>query len=217
MKNLAIAVLSLISFLSFSQEEIDAKSQKILKELSEKTKSFKSIKASFNSTMENKQAQLNIKQQGSLVLEGTKYILSLDEFKIINDGTTNWTIALEDEEVIVENSADLMEENNIEPSKIFTIWEDGFKHKYSKETTVNGSPCHEIKLFPKEPESKNFHTIVLSIDKAKMEIRKVKVLGKSGEIYTYDVNSFIGSQESTNTNFTFSETEYPDFDVIDNR
>ena len=217
MKNLLLSLFGLFTIVAFAQDEVDAKSQKILNELSAKTKNYKSIQASFNSTMENKQANLNIKQKGNLILEGTSYILNLEEYKIINDGKTNWTIAIEDEEVIVENAADLMEENNIDPSKIFTIWEDGFKHKYEKETTINGVVCHLIKLFPKDAANKNFHTLALYIDKAKMEIKKVKVSGKSGETYTYDVSTFSGSTEPSNASFAFKTSEYPDFDIIDNR
>lgn len=216
MKNIFIAAaLALISFSTFAQE--DAQSKKILTELSAATKAYKAISADFTSVLENKQADLKVTQSGKLFLKGKKYSLNLDDFKVINDGTTTWTIAKEDEEVIIENTADLMDANGIDPSTIFSIWEEGFRHKYEGKQMVGTNNCDVIKLFPIDPKSRNFHTLILYVMTDKQEIKKVKVMGKSGEEYTYLVDNFNGNATVSDSEFSFVPKNNPQFTVIDNR
>lgn len=214
MKKILTAIaLSLTTFIVSGQE--DVKSKKILSELSTATKAYKSISADFTSVLENKQADLKVTQSGKLYLKDTQYSLDLEDFKVINNGTTTWTIAKEDEEVIIENTADLMDENGIDPSSVFTIWEDGFRHKYEGQQMVGTVNCDVIKLFPLDPKSRNYHTLVIYVINGKNEIKKVKVFGKSGEEYTYIVDNFNGNASVNENEFTFdTKSKYT---VIDNR
>lgn len=216
MKNSILGFLFIaISTLTFAQE--DPQSKKILSELSKATKAYSGISADFTSILENKQAELKVTQAGKLLLKGDMYSLDLEDFKVISNGTTNWTIAKEDQEVIIENTKDLMDENGIDPSSIFTIWEDGFRHKFDGQQMVGKQNCNVVKLFPIDPKSRNFHTLVLYILADKQEIKKVKVLGKSGEEYTYLVDNFKGNVSISDSEFNFDTKANPNMYVIDNR
>lgn len=197
-------------------QETDPKAKAILDKLSAKTKAFSSITANFNSSLDNKKANLKVNQKGSLRLKGNKYKVELDDYLIINDGTTAWTYTKESNEVQVDDAAELKGGNSIKPSEIFTIWEKGFKYKYEKEVTIAGAKCDIIKLFPKD-NKRNFHTIILTINKTKMEVQGVEVLGKGGEIYTYTVTKFQPNLALVDTDFQFNKTKYPGVEVIDNR
>jgi outer membrane lipoprotein-sorting protein len=214
MKNIITAIALTFTTLAVTAQE-DAKSKKILSDLSSATKAYKTISADFTSVLENKQADLKVTQSGKLFLKDTKYSLDLEDFKVINDGTTTWTIAKEDEEVIIENTADLMDENGIDPSTVFSIWEEGFRHKYEGQQMVGTINCDVIKLFPLDPKSRNYHTLVLYVINGKNEVKKIKVFGKSGEEYTYLVDNFNGNASVNDSEFTFSgKSKYT---VIDNR
>ena len=50
-----------------------------------------------------------------------------------------------------------------------------------------------------------------------MEIKKVVVMGKSGDIYTYVVKSFTPNNGMDEKLFVFDKSKYPGISVIDNR
>ena len=208
-------VFALFALASAAQN--DPKAEAILNELSQKTKAYKTLKATFVSELVNKQADLRMEQNGTIQLKGDQYVLDLDDYRIITNGTTTWTYAKEDMEVYVDNNADVQDESSIKPSEIFTIWESGFKYKYGGEETIDGELCHIIKLFPKDPESRNFHTLVLAVSKSDKTLKKITALGKSGENYTYLVKSITPNVALNDQAFTFNKADYPGVDVIDNR
>ncbi len=217
----AIQLLVLLSFYSFSSfaqtSPVDAKAKGILDKLSAKTKAYTTITASFNSTLDNKKANLKVNQKGSLALKGNKYKLELDDYLIINDGVTSWTYTKETNEVQVDNADEMKNGNAIKPSDIFTIWEKGFKYKYDKEAVVGGAKCDVIKLYPTDTKSKNYHTIILAINKAKLEVQEIEVLGKGGETYTYTVTKFGPNATLTDAEFNFNKARFPGVEIIDNR
>jgi len=100
---------------------------------------------------------------------------------------------------------------------MFTIWEQDFKNEYKGETTENGKACHVIYLYPNDPTSKPYHTIQLSIDKAKMEVVKIVVKGREGDDMIYTVKSFNPNTAITAGDFAFDIKAHPGIEVIDNR
>ncbi|TXC81988.1 LolA family protein [Luteibaculum oceani] len=221
MKYAVKTLLLLVSCISFitstlAQESSDPKAKKILDELSGKTKGYATITASFNSTLENKQANMKVDQEGVIKLKGTKFNLVLDDYIILSDGESTWTVVESDNEVYIDDLSALTG-GDINPSEIFTLWEKGFKYNYKGEETVNGKACHHINLYPKNPSEKNYHTIKLYVDKAAMEISKVVVMGKGGDIYTYQIKSFKPNEGLSDALFVFDKKKYPGISVVDNR
>ncbi|MGB0165648.1 MAG: LolA family protein [Luteibaculum sp.] len=211
-----MALFSILSFQASAQEMNDPKAKEVLDKVSSKTQQYKTITATFTSSLENKQAGMKVDQEGVLKLKGTRFNLTLDDYNIISDGTTTWTIATADNEVYIDNTSE-MAGGDINPTEIFTMWEKGFKYKYVGEESVNGSACHHINLFPKNPKEKNYHTIKLYIGKSDLEIKKVVALGKSGDIYTYSIKSFNVNHDLADNLFLFSKSKYPGINVVDNR
>ena len=109
------------------------------------------------------------------------------------------------------------EEQYISPTTIFTLYEKGFKYKYIKEETVKGNVLQLINLFPVKPDERSYHTIRLYINKGKQQIAKIKILGKDGTQYVFDIKSFSANENIPDAKFTFNKLKYPDVDVIDMR
>lgn len=208
---LAFAAIAL-STVAFSQQN-DAKS--ILDELSEKTRKFTSITSGFTFTLDDQAADVHHSQDGLLKMMGNSYFIKLGENQIFSDGETRWTYSEEMNEVYVDNAEG--DENDLNPTQIFTVWETGFKHYYQNEVQEGGKTCHLIKLVPTDPADKSFHTVQLYIDKAKMEIVKIVILGKQGDNFTYDVKNFETNNKYTMTDFTFDPAKYAGVETIDNR
>jgi outer membrane lipoprotein-sorting protein len=106
---------------------------------------------------------------------------------------------------------------SINPSNIFTMYEKGFKHKYDGEKVEQGKTYQIISLFPTEPKGKQYHTIKLFIDKNAKQLKKVLVLSKDGNHYTYQVKSFEPNIPIDDKIFTYNASQYPKFEIIDLR
>lgn len=187
----------------------DQQAKQILDELSAKTRTYSSIEAKFTNTFSNTMTDLNESQKGTLYLKNDSYRLEMEGQTIICDGETNWIFLEEEEEVNITEIDD--EENELNPSKIFTIYEKGYKYKFVKEDSEN----YHIDLFPKE--SGPFLKVELFINKTKMQISSFNMIDKQGSHYKYDIDSFITNKEMSNDFFVFKTADYPNIDVIDLR
>ena len=106
------------------------------------------------------------------------------------------------------------DEESINPSKLMTIWETGFKNKYHKEITLNNDPTHVIYLYPKNPGSVEYHTIILYISKEKNELKKVTMKTKDGTSVTYSLTKFTSNTTIADSKFVFDSKKYPGYNVI---
>ena len=199
-------IFFLFPFIIFAQ---DQKAKTILDQLSNKTKSYTSIEAKFTNTFSSTVTDLNESQTGTIFIKNNSYRLEMNGQTIISDGETNW-IYLEDEnEVNITEIDD--DENELNPSKIFTIYESGYKYKFIKEDKES----YHINLFPNE--NGPFSKIELFINKPKMQISSFVMFDKQGSIYKYTIDSFIVTKEIEDDFFMFQTSKYPNIDVIDLR
>ena len=189
----SILILICYPFFIFSQ---DNKAKSILDLLSKKTKSYSSIKAEFTNTFSNTITDLNESQSGTIYLKENAYKLELESQIIISDGETNWIYLIDEEEVNITEIDD--EENELNPSKIFTIYEDGYNYKFINE----GSNVYQINLIPKE--SSPFSKVELFINKHKMQISSFNMIDKQGSNYKYTIDSFETNIEFNNDFFIFN-------------
>ena len=187
----------------------DPKAKQILDELSDKTKAYTSIEAKFTNTFSSTVTDINESQSGKLYLMDDAYRLEMEGQTIICDGETNWIYLEDEEEVNITERDD--EENELNPSKIFTIYEQGYKYKFVKEDQKS----YHIDLFPKE--SGPFSKVELFINKSKMQISSFNMIDKQGSHYKYVIDSFITNQKMEKDFFVFKILDHPDVDVIDLR
>ena len=201
-----IYLIFICPYVIFAQ---DQKAKSILDQLSEKTKSYTSIKAKFTNTFSSSVTDINESQSGTLYIKEDAYKLEMETQTIICDGETNWIYLPDDEEVNITEIDD--EENELNPSKIFTIYENGYKYKYVKDDGKN----YHIDLFPEE--SGPFTKVELFINKSKMQISSFTMIDKQGSHFKYVIDSFVTNKEMKSDFFVFKTSDYPNVDVIDLR
>jgi outer membrane lipoprotein carrier protein len=219
MKTKIVSILLLVVTLT-ATSQTDNKAKAILDQLSLKTKAFKTVKASFTYTLENKADDIKESQEGSLLTKGEKYRLSIAGQLIICDSKSIWTYLPDAEEVqitSVPTAAEKEEEDYISPTSIFTLYEKGFKQQFVQEETLNGVVVQLINLFPIDPDKKAYHTIKLYIDKAKQEIYRIQIMSKDGTLYTYQINAFTANVEAPDAKFVYNKSAHPDVEIIDLR
>ena len=207
-----ILVLALIQFSAYAQT--DKKAQDILKAVSAKYKSMKSMKADFSYTLENPTAKIKETQSGSILLSGSKYRLNIAGQEVISDGKTVWSFSKESNEVSI-NTVD-PEDEGLKPSEIFTMYEKGFIYKFVDEKTVAGKVQQNLELSPID-KKKEFFKIKLSIDKASKQIVKSVIYSKDGNRYTYAIKAFTPNAAVTASSFAFDAKKYPGVEVVDLR
>lgn len=189
----------------FSQD----RTNEILDKVSQKTASYFNIEAHFTNAIISESAGINESQKGVLYLQGNLYKLELEEQTIISDGESNWIHLIDEEEVQITEVDE--EEESMNPSKMFTIYQEGYKNKFVSET----SNIYIIDLIPEE--SGSFIKIELRISKKEMRIAGFTLFDKNGGSYAYDVQLFKSNQKFEEGFFQFNTSAHPHVDVIDLR
>jgi outer membrane lipoprotein-sorting protein len=132
---------------------------------------------------------------------------------MICNGVKTWTI-VKDERSVYESDASTDDEESINPKRLMTIWETGFKNKYDHEDKYNGEAVHVINLYPKVPSKAEYHTIILFISKTENELVKASMKAKDGTVMTYVVTKFSANPEIEDTKFVFDKKKFPGYPVI---
>ncbi|MBD3748724.1 MAG: outer membrane lipoprotein carrier protein LolA [Sphingobacteriales bacterium] len=197
----------------FAQNDPQAKA--ILNGVSKKYRSFNVVKIEFSFNLKSPQANVNETQNGTLYVKpaSNKYKVNLDEQELISDGKVQWTYLKKDHEVqiaAINNSTDAMN-----PAKIFTLYEKGFKYVYLGDTKLKGKTYQNIELAPLQ--NRPYSKVKLKIDKLAKQIVNIVVFDKNGNTYTYNVKSFIPNVKINDSFFSFDASKHPGVDVVDLR
>ena len=179
-------------------------------------KAWTSFEADFSSRLQNTKDKLDVKQEGNMKVKGKKFRLVLDKNTIINDGVTMYTYNKDANEVSLNDPKEM--DQDLDPSTLFTQYEKGFKSQFVEEKAdAAGVMTQVVKLFPLDPAKKPFHTVILSVDKAKGQPRSVQVLYKDGNVVTYTMKKFTPNGEMADALFTFDKAKFPGVEVNDMR
>lgn len=194
--------------------QVDQKAKTILDQVSAKTQSYPSITADFIFKLENQAAKVNESNKGTIIIQGSKYLLSITGFEIISDGKTNWTYMKDANEVsITDATSD--EGLGINPAKIFTIYNQGFKNSYLGESASNNKQVHKIELLP--TTAKEFKKIILEIDKTNSQITSAVIYGADNITYTISIGKMDTTKKYPESTFTYNKSKYPNAEIVDMR
>lgn len=214
MKKIFLLLLPfLFVFNSYGQD--DPKSKAIVDQVIAKNKSYKSFDADFSSRLVNTASKLDLTQEGNLKVKDRKFRLTLMDNVVINDGKALYTYSKKTNEVTITDPSEMDE--TLDPANLFNVYEKGFKSQYVGSGTEDGVAVETIKLFPLEPAKKAFHTVILTVDKNKMEPRRVVMKYKDGNEVTYVLKRFVPNAEMVDALFHFDKNKYPGVEVNDMR
>jgi outer membrane lipoprotein-sorting protein len=211
MKSKALLLFIILSFSNFTFSQ-DTKSQGVLDKLSIKMKALKSFYLEFNAIVKNVDSGINENQNGNGWVKGNKYNATYAGNTIISNGMKTWTIIKEDKTVYESDAND--DNDGINPKKIMTIWETGFKNKFEKEDVLNGEKVYVIFLYPKDPKKVDYHTIILYISKDGLELKKSIVKTKDGSVMTYSMNKLTENPIIDDTKFVIDLKKYPGYQIV---
>jgi outer membrane lipoprotein carrier protein len=214
MRNKTSFCLALIAGLILSSPLFAQDADALLNKLSEKAQSFKAYEIAYTSTLVDLKNDFELTQQGTVQIEGDRFHLDLGDYVIYCDGETVWTFEPEMNECYIDDT-ETMKEEGMDPSKLFTVWEEDFRREWMGRTSVEGRNCAHINLYAST--DKAYHTLQLFVDDKALEVVQIVMKGREGSDVTYTVKSFSTALEVVPGMFTFPAEKHPGVDLIDNR
>src|SRR5687768_484120 len=207
----SIAVVSIGQSVSAGSNDPAAK--KILDAVSAKFKTFKNVQSTFTYKIEDAKGKVQGVKKGTVYMKGSKYRVSIPGNEIYSDGKNVWSYDKASNEVtITELDAS---SSGITPQKLFTnFYDKDFLYKLNGEKTEGKKRLQEIEMTPVD-KTKSFHKVYLLVDKASKTIYSTKVLDKSGNRYSYTVNTMNGNATYADAVFTWDKKKYPGVEEVD--
>ena len=123
---------------------------------------------------------------------------------------------VEEKEVVVSN-VDNNDSDVLNPAKVLTMYEKGFKYKFIQDRFEASRAIYVIDLYPEDVANSEYSKIRLSIDKDKSQLWKVEYSAKDGNKYTITVNTFKVNEQIPDASFTFDKAKNPGVKIIDER
>lgn len=211
---LIILLFNFLTLSVFAQLDSDQeKCKNILQKISNSIEN--NISTKFNFTLEIISEDFNESQNGYVLIQDGKFYYKTNEREVISDGVNVWTYIIEDNECYIDLLEDL--DNTINPSEVFSIWEDGFKFKYISNEKLNNDLLHKIKLFPSKPSESNYHTVIMEVNETKKTIKEVSIKTKDGVTIKININSLTANSKILPNQFLWQKSKYVGVDEIDNR
>jgi len=209
---LSLACLLLLTLQAYAQ--YDPKAKAILDEMSAKYKRMSSFKADFKYTLSSSTGTLNESFQGVITVKGNKFRLQMGNQEIYNDQTTVWTYLKDSNEITVTDNDP--NENEITPTKIYSMYQKGYKYTYVEDQNVDGKACSVVELVP-EDRSQDVFKVRLVIEKQSKTLKNWQIFEKNGRKYSFTITGLVADVNVTDTFFQIDKTKYPTASWVDLR
>ena len=167
---LILSVLFAFSSAALAQY-VEAEAKAILDKAAQAIQNAGGSKVEFSLTINNAQTNQKQTMNGTLLLKGDKFKLSIADTETYYDGKSQWLYMPDFEEVTISTpTAEELSELN--PTAILSSYKQGYKLKKEDDKTVDGKQAFVVNIHP-EDRNKPYHRV--NIDNK----------------YLFSVNSFI--------------------------
>ena len=219
MKKVIFLMLVMIGLVNLSfivkDSQNDPKAQEILDAMSKKYKEMSAFKAKFTYMLENDQTKVKESADGEILVKGSKFKLKLANQEIFNNGTTVWTYMKESNEVNISSYEP--EEDDLNPTKIYTMYKKGYKYILISEHNDAGKIYSTVDLEPLDRKTSQLSKVRIVINKKDKTVKCWKIFEKNGNRYTYTVKNFTPNIKAEESEFSFDKAKYPGVEEIDLR
>lgn len=185
MSQLFLAILFNFSLFGATQQETnnDPAAAELMAEVSDKYKGHENIHAAFILDIYNPHGDSEI-QEGEVWLESDQFRVQMPGQSMVSDGKNIWVLMDE----VMEAQIDYYtpDEESIDPSQLFTMYETDFLYKVKGTIEEDGETLRIIEMTPLDKEQTYFKVDV-TINPESLKITEVKVYERSGVRYTYSI------------------------------
>lgn len=213
MRNVWICVLLLLGSVLYAQK--DAAAEIYLDKVAKDLDPGHALNIAFDYIREDLQSESSIDGSGTLVLMGEKYKIALEDAVIWFDGEKQYSLNQEVEEVYVsvpdpENKEFMFSD----PIRLLRNYKEAFKYRVIGQGEINGKSVTEIQLYPEELGGP-YALIKIYFSTGSSSLASIVIRQKDGIVYTMNVASMERMEDPGEEFFRFSESDYPNVDVID--
>lgn len=207
MKNTLILLSLLLSFTAFAQFNPEAK--KYLDEIAAHLDTDQGLSIAFDVKITHLQGNEEVSNtKGTLLIKGNLHKLSIEGTETYGDGENQWIHLIEEQEVTIQP----LEEGEITPASIFTIYQEGYRFRILGEDEEKII----IELSPEDREASEYIRVTLYINKKDAKIDAFAAQSKTGHITHINITSW-ANKTIANDVLIFDETKFPNVEVIDLR
>jgi outer membrane lipoprotein-sorting protein len=200
------------------QQEItqDPQAGAILERITTKVRAMKSIQADFELVIEDRVEKTKNTSSGNLLMRQNMYKITTTGSTIYFNGKTMWTYLPANNEVTITEPGNQADDFMSNPTSIFSLYNRDFKYQYLRETTMNGSQCHQIDLYPKNLNQP--YTRIRLYVGVKSELPEIiSTMGKDGIDYNIYLKNYKLDLDIPATSFNFDATKFKKVEVVDMR
>ena len=221
MKNIIAILIALccttITFAQTAPETSDPEAKAILEKMRTKYEAYQSVGADFTLTIEIPEEDKET-QEGTIAQQGDKYRVDLEHQAVYSDGQSLWLYMKRNNEVQINDVDDFEEEGEmLSPKDLLRIYEkEDFIYQLVNEDYENGVAIQQIEFKPTDKDSE-YSKMRVTIDKKKVQIKRIKAFSKDGSRYTMEVKKFKPNEQYAAKDFVFNPADFPDVFVEDLR
>jgi outer membrane lipoprotein-sorting protein len=206
--------LALLFALAVSAQSTN-EAKKLLNEVSQKTKGYKTQTISFINEIDaptgnDKQPRSSRKTRGTALVKGNKYRIDMGSFLVIHDGKKTYMVYPDDQEI---NVMDSKEQNaNLTPSGILDAYDKGYSYSMGGKETIKGKTIQYIRLKPKA--NSEVKEIMLGVDMSTKQLYNYKQFAQDGVITTLTVETYQVNTAISEEVFNLKAKEFQGFEMF---
>lgn len=207
----------LLPLLVAAQKEsaVDPKAQSLLNKSIKAFDTKKGATALFTVNINNARNNQSDSFEGSILLKGEKFKLSLRDVVTLFDGKTQAVLMMKEKEVTI-SEPDKEELKEVNPLLLMKSYQTDYKMRYIGTVQEGKISCEKVELYPNNLKS-NYSIVTLLVEKNTLQPKSISLKGKDGLTTTFIINNLDRSQTVADQEFVFDEKKYNSFEVIDLR
>lgn len=203
----------LLSLASHAQSSTESKD--ILDKASQLFEKSEGVNLSFILSSDDPKGSLYEPQDGIAFVKGNKFKLELTSSTTWFDGTTQWVLLKDANEVNISNPTP-QELVAISPLALLNMYKTDYVLKKPVEKAYNGKTITEIEMTPKN-KSQDFKTITIALDNKTNSLVMVRFTTSDGNKNKLVISNYKSNNKYSNDMFLFNKHNHPGVEIIDLR
>lgn len=207
--------LSILFFSATLYAQSSAESKAILDKASQLFEQSEGVKLSFVLAPDSPDGGNFEPQEGVAFIKRNKFKLDLPYSTTWFDGTTQWVLLKDANEVNISSPAaeDLV---SISPLGLLNMYKTNYTLKSPTTRTFNGNATTEIEMIPIN-KRQDFERLIISIDKKTNTVVMVRFTTRDGNKNKLTISNYNSNNKYTNDLFKFNKNNHPGVEIIDLR
>jgi outer membrane lipoprotein-sorting protein len=181
-------------------KDSDPKANMILDKLKKQYDTYKSMEVKFEIDLELPGKAVE-KQKGTVIQDGKKYQVKLQDQEIFADGKTIWVYLKKNKEVQITDMEEGEASAFMSPKQMMTMYDSGeFVYSIVEERKVGDAQFVDIEFKPLSKKT-DYTKMRLTIDKKANKMVSLRVFSRDGSKYTLKVSEITPNKKYDSTMF----------------